>query len=80
MVSEVVVRDGDGGGAFRDISKPIRAVREVVVVDPDVFGTVNGNGIPVRLSPIPEMLRRAAHRGWTSGLAIVDVDTVHNDV
>ncbi len=80
MVSEVVVGDGDGGGAFNDISETVSAVGEVVVIDPDIIGSEDVDAISVCGSSVPDMLRSAAYRGRSRRNAIVNVDPVHDDV
>ncbi len=80
MVSEVVVGDGDGGGAFNDISETVSAVSEVVVIDPDILGSEDVDAISVCGSSVPDMLRSAAYRGRSRRNAIVNVDPVHDDV
>ncbi len=80
MVSEVVVGDSDGGGAFNDISETVSAVSEVVVIDPDIIGSEHVDAISVCGSSVPDMLRSAAYRGRSRRNAIVNVDPVHDDV
>jgi hypothetical protein len=80
VVGEVVVGDGDGGGAFDDVDEAVGGVGEEVVVDPDVGAAEDGDGVAVRDAAVASVVRGAAHGGGAGALAVVDVDAVDDDV
>jgi len=47
MFGHVAVGDGDGSGALNDIDESIRTIREGNMIDPDVGGSEDGDGVTV---------------------------------
>lgn len=56
VVGEVVVGNGNRGGAHYGVDQAVRAVREGAVVDPDLPGAEDGDAVAVR-SPSPPNVR-----------------------
>lgn len=80
MVGEVVVGNSDGSGTHDGVHKPISAVGERAVVDPYMAGTEDRHPIAICHCPPPVVSGRAANHGIASGLAVMDVDSVDDDV
>lgn len=80
MVGEVVVRDGNGSRAHYSINKAISTIGKRVVVNPNVARSKNGDGIAISHCPPPIMRWRAPNHGIASGLAIMDVETMDDDI
>lgn len=80
VILEVVVGDGDVSGSFDNIHKPIGALSEVAMVHPDIMGAKDVDCISIRFPSPSGMGRGASHIGRTRGLAIMDVDTMDDNV
>ena len=80
MLSEVVVGDGDIGGAADDIHQPISASREVAMVDPHMLAGKDRDCIPIRPASVAHIRGGAHDPPWPCGLYVVDGDTVDDDV
>lgn len=80
VVSKMVVRDSDGSGAHDSINKAIRAVREGVVINPDMAGTKDGDSITIGHGSPTKVGWRAANHRIASGFAVVDVETMDDDI
>lgn len=76
----MIVRDSNGSGAHDSIHKAIGAVRERVVIDPNMARAEDGNAIAISHSPPTEMGRGAPDHGVSSGLAVMDVKAMDNDI
>lgn len=80
MVGEVVVGHSNSSGSHDGIDKAVGAVGEGAVVDPDVAGTEDGDGVAVGHGPPAVVAGRAPHHGVPRGPAVVDVEAVDDDV
>lgn len=80
VVREVVVGDSNSSGTHYRINKSISTIRERVMVNPNVAGTKNGNGIPISHSSPAIMGGRATNHGIARGLAIMDVKAMDDHV
>ena len=79
-MGEVVIGDGNCGGAHDGIDKSIGTVGEGVMVDPDMAGSENGDGITISHGAPPVMRRRAPDHSIPGGLAVMDVKSMDDDV
>lgn len=57
VMSEVIVGNGNGSRTHDSINKAIGAIRERIVVDPNVAGSEYGYPIPISHGPPPVMTR-----------------------
>lgn len=80
VVREVVVWDGDGGGAVYGVDEAVSAVREGAVVHPHVAPAKNGDAVAVRDRPPPVVVGRVPDVGVPALLAVVDVEAVDDHV
>lgn len=80
VMSEVIVGDGDCSGTQDSINQTICAVRQRVVVHPNVARTKDGNSITIGHGSPAVMRRGAADHGIPSGFAVMDVETVDDDI
>lgn len=80
VVGEVVVGHSDGSGTHNGVDEAVGAVGEGAVVDPDVAGAEDGDGVAVGHGAPPVVAGRAAHHGVAGGAAVVDVEAVDDDV
>ena len=80
MVGEVVVGDGSGSGSHHSVNKAISAIGEGVVINPNVVGAKNSNGITIDHCPPSIMARSASDLGVASGLTIMDMETMDDHI
>lgn len=80
MVCEMVVRDGDGSGAHDSINKAIGTVGERVVINPNVAGTKDGDGITIGHGSPTKVGWRAANHRIACGFAVMDVEAMDDDI
>lgn len=80
MVSEVVVRNGDGSGTHNSINKAISTIGKRTMVYPNMTRTKNRNSITISHCPPTIMGRRAADQGIASGLAVMNMNTMNDNV
>ena len=80
MVREIIVGDGDGGGAHDGIEEAIGATGERHVVDPHVPRAEQRDAVTVREAPPPEVSGRAPNKGLPGAPTIVDVDPMNDDI
>ena len=73
MVSEVVVGNGNGSRTHDSINEAIGAIRERVVINPNVARSEYGYTITISHGPPPVMTRRAPDHGISGRLAVMDV-------
>ena len=80
MVSEEVVRDCNRSGAHNSIHKPISAIRERVMINPDMTRPKDRDRVTVSYRSPPVMRRRASHHRVPRGLTVMDMNPMHNNV
>lgn len=80
MVSEIVIRNRDGGGAVNRIYQSVVAVGQGAMVDPDIAAAEDGDAVAVRLLPPPGVGGGVPNIGVPRFLAVVDVDPMDDYV
>lgn len=80
VVSQVVIRDRNSRWSMDGVNQTVHAVRQRAMVYPHMGPTKNRDGVTVRRRPPSIMRRRVSNICISSSLAVVDVDTVDNDV
>lgn len=80
MIFEIVVGVSESCGTLNGVYKSVCASCQVAVIYPDVPGVEDTDAITVCDAPMTDMLGRAPDHGRTCGLAIVDENSVYNDV
>lgn len=80
VVGEVVIRNGNGSGAHNSINKAISAIREGIVVNPNVTRPKDGNGIAISHGPPSKMGGGTANHSIASRLTIMDMDAMDDDI
>ncbi len=80
MVGEIVVGNGDISWSHNDINESICAIGEVAVINPDVLRPEDVNSIAVGCSSLPEMCAIASNHRRSGRDAVVDVNSVNDDV
>ena len=80
VVSEVVVRNCDGSWSHDSINEPISTGRKRIMVNPNMTWPKNGNAITISHCPPSIMTWWASNHGIARWLAVVNVQTMNNDV
>ena len=80
VVSHVVVRDGNGRRAHDCIHKPISAMRQRVVINPNMTRLKNRNRVTIRHRPPPKMRLRASHHSVPGRSTVMNMQPMHDDV
>lgn len=78
MLSEIVVRNGDGGGAMNDVNEPVGGACKVAMINPNVGGTKDGNGVAVGAATAAGMRGSIPHRAGIPGLTIVHTNSMYD--
>lgn len=80
MMSEVVVRNGDGSGSMDGINESILAIRQWAMINPYMLTWKYGNPITIGRIPPSRMLRWISYIPIASFLTIMYVNAMDNDV
>lgn len=80
MMGHVIVGDGDGRGSMNGINETITTIRQRAMINPNMLRIKDGHTITVRLSPKPRVMWRVSNVGVPRGLAIMNVNTMDNNV
>lgn len=80
MVGEVVVGHCDCSGTHDGVDEAVGAVGERAMVNPDVAGAEDGDGVAVGHGAPPVVAGRAPDHGIAGGPAVMDVQAMDDDV
>lgn len=80
MVRHVIVGNGDRGGPMNRINQPIVAIGQGAMVHPNMAPTEDGHAVAVGYGPPPEVVWGVPHHSVPSLLAIVDVESMYDNV
>lgn len=80
VVGEVVVRNCYGSWTHNSVNEAISTIRERIVINPNVAWSKDGDAIAIRHCPPPIMAGRASNHGIASRLAVMNVESMNNDI
>lgn len=80
MVRHIIVRNRNSRGSMNSINQSITAVRKRAMIHPNMASPENRNPVSVRQSPPPIMPRRVSNISIPALLAVVDVQTMDDDI
>lgn len=79
-MSKMIVRNSNGSWAHYSINKTISTVREGVMINPYVAWAKDRNGITISHCPPAEMGGWTPHHGISSWFAVMDVESMDNNI
>lgn len=80
VVGEVVVGNSNSSGPHNSIHKPISAIRQRVMINPNMTRAKDGDPISISKGPPTIMRRRAPNHGVPSHLAVMNMQPMDDHV
>ena len=80
MMSEIIIGNGDGSRTHDRVHKPIRAIRQRIMIDPNMTRSKYRNSITVRHCPPPIMRRRASHQSIPGRSTVMYMQPMNNNI
>ena len=80
MFGHVAIWDGDGSGALDNVNETILALRHGDMVDPNVGGPEDGDGITITPCPLSNMVHGVSYQATIPGLNVLNAKPVDDDI